>query len=281
MDTATLPSQRKKEKRGELTIFCSYFPGTGKSYAMLEAADKARQAGADVVIGLLSAEQWPETEALAQKFEILPHKTAVYAGQRSDEIDLGACLKRLPQLILIDELSHLNADDSRHAKRYQDIEELLKAGMDVYTTLDVQHIESIQDSVSSILESPIRDRIPDRVFDQAARVEFIDIEPERLRQRFFEQKKEEMISAYSLPRLSALHEIGLRRCADRAALHTLTSHGKKEYCTREHILVCLSSAPSNEKIIRTAARMAGAFRCGFTALFVETKEFQWISQLDK
>lgn len=281
MDTATLPGQRKKEKRGELTIFCSYFPGTGKSYAMLEAADKARQAGADVVIGLLSAEQWPETEALAQKFEILPHKTAVYAGQRSDEIDLGACLKRLPQLILIDELSHLNADDSRHAKRYQDIEELLKAGMDVYTTLDIQHIESIQDSVSSILEAPIRDRIPDRVFDQAARVEFIDIEPERLRQRFFQQKKEEMISAYSLPRLSALHEIGLRRCADRAALHTSTFHGKKEYCTREHILVCLSSAPSNEKIIRTAARMAGAFRCGFTALFVETKEFQWISQPDK
>ncbi len=113
------------------------------------------------MIGLLSAEQWPETEALAQKFEILPHKTAVYAGQRSDEIDLGACLKRLPQLILIDELSHLNADDSRHAKRYQDIEELLKAGMDVYPTLDVQHIESIQDSVSSILESPIRDRIPE------------------------------------------------------------------------------------------------------------------------
>lgn len=279
MGAKMLPDQAGKH--GKLSIFVSYFSGTGKSYAMLEAADRARQAGMDVVIGLLSADQWPGTRALAEKFETLPHKSVVCNGQTSDEIDLDACLKRLPQLILIDDLSHLNMDESRHMKRYQDIEELLKTGVDVYTTLDIQHIESIQDSISSILDAPIRERIPDRIFDQAEQVEFIDIEPEKLQHRLFQQKRGELISNCIMARLSALREIGLRRCADRVALHTSASQGKMEYHTREHILVCLSSAPSNEKIIRTAARMASAFRCGFTALFVETKEFQWISPLNK
>ena len=281
MNTIMPPKQAGKEKQGKLVIFASYFSGTGKSYAMLKAADRARQAGTDVVIGLLSTDQWPETKALAQKFERLPYKTVVYEGQKSDEIDLDACLKRLPELILIDDLSHLNTDDSRHMKRYQDIEELLKAGVNVYTTLDIQHVESIQDAVSSILGAPISERIPDRIFDQAAGVEFIDIEPERLQQRFFQLGKEELISDDALSRLSLLHEIGLRRCADRVSLRTQAPHSRTEYHVQEHILVCLSSAPSNEKIIRTAARMAGAFRCGFTALFVETKEFQRISQPNK
>ena len=197
------------------------------------------------------------------------------------EMDLDACLKRSPELILVDDLSHLNMDDSRHIKRYQDIEELLKAGVDVYTTLNVQHIESIQDTIFSILGSSVVERIPDRVFDQAARVEFVDIEPERLQQRLLQQKQGELLSGCTLSQLSALREIGLRRCADRAALYTQGPQKRMEYRTREHILVCLSSAPSNEKIIRTAARMASAFRCGFTALFVETKEFQWMPQADK
>ena len=158
---------------------------------------------------------------------------------------------------------------------------MLKAGVDVYTTLNVQHIESIQDTIFSILGSSVVERIPDRVFDQAARVEFVDIEPERLQQRLLQQKQGELLSGCTLSQLSALREIGLRRCADRAALYTQGPQKRMEYRTREHILVCLSSAPSNEKIIRTAARMASAFRCGFTALFVETKEFQWMPQADK
>src|SRR5699024_5980624 len=128
---------------------------------------------------------------------------------------------------------------SRHRKRYQDIEELLQAGVDVYTTLDVQHIESIQDTVSSILGTAMSERIPDRVFDRAARVEFIDIEPERLQQRLLQQKKGELLSDYSLLQLHALREVGLRRCADRAALHTQEPRSKAEYHTHEHILVCL------------------------------------------
>lgn len=282
MHTDTRPEQPVgKKKQGKLTIFASYFSGAGKSYAMLEAAERARQAGRDVVIGLPFCEYWPQTLLLTEQFEVLPCKKVIRDGKTDDEMDLDACLKRAPELILVDDISHSNVDDSRHRKRYQDMEELLKAGVDVYTTLNVQHIESIQNSVFSVLGAYVSERIPDRVFDQAAGVEFIDIEPERLQQRLFQQKKEALLSKCTLSQLSALREIGLRRCADRAALQTQDSPRAMEYRTYERILACLSAAPSNEKIIRTAARMASAFRCGFTALFVETKEFQWMPQAEK
>lgn len=280
MDAVASAGQATGRKQGKLTIFASYFSGTGKSYAMLESAREAKQAGLDVAIGILSDTQWPKTTALAETFEVLPCKKVARDGHIADEIDLDACLQRHPQLIVIEDLSHWNADACRHMKRYQDIEELRKAGIDVYTTLDIHHIESIQDTVFSILGTSVPERIPDRVFDQADQVEFIDLEPQRLRQRLMDGQKEELLEGCSLSQLSALREVGLRRCADRAALYT---HEKMqtEYRTHEHILVCLSSAPSNEKIIRTAARMAGAFRCGFTALFVETKAFQWMNARDK
>lgn len=280
MDAVASAGQATGRKQGKLTIFASYFSGAGKSYAMLESAREAKQAGLDVAIGILSDSQWPKTTALAETFEVLPCKKVARDGHIADEIDLDACLQRHPQLIVIEDLSHWNADACRHMKRYQDIEELRKAGIDVYTTLDIYHIESIQDTVFSILGTSVPERIPDRVFDQADQVEFIDLEPQRLRQRLMDGQKEARLEGCSLSQLSALREVGLRRCADRAALYT---HEKMqtEYRTHEHILVCLSSAPSNEKIIRTAARMAGAFRCGFTALFVETKAFQWMNARDK
>ena len=280
MDAVASAGQATGRKQGKLTIFASYFSGAGKSYAMLESAREAKQAGLDVAIGILSDSQWPKTTALAETFEVLPCKKVARDGHIADEIDLDACLQRHPQLIVIEDLSHWNADACRHMKRYQDIEELRKAGIDVYTTLDIHHIESIQDTVFSILGTSVPERIPDRVFDQADQVQFIDLEPQRLRQRLMDGHKETLLEGCSLSQLSALREVGLRRCADRAALYT---HEKMqtEYRTHEHILVCLSSAPSNEKIIRTAARMAGAFRCGFTALFVETKAFQWMNARDK
>lgn len=280
MDAVASAGQATGRKQGKLTIFASYFSGAGKSYAMLESAREVKQAGLDVAIGILSDSQWPKTTALAETFEVLPCKKVARDGHIADEIDLDACLQRHPQLIVIEDLSHWNADACRHMKRYQDIEELRKAGIDVYTTLDIYHIESIQDTVFSILGTSVPERIPDRVFDQADQVEFIDLEPQRLRQRLMDGHKETRLEGCSLSQLSALREVGLRRCADRAALYT---HEKMqtEYRTHEHILVCLSSAPSNEKIIRTAARMAGAFRCGFTALFVETKAFQWMNARDK
>lgn len=273
--------EEQGKKQGKLTIFASYFSGAGKSWAMLKTAQEAKDAGVDVVIGLSPREQWPDTEALAEGFERVLCGPDQPNGQSDDDRNLDACLARRPQLVLIDELSHKNAENSRHKKRYQDIQELLKAGVDVYTTLDIQHIESIQDAVVSILKASIEERIPDHVFDRADQVELIDVEPERLQQRLMRQNRGELGSGCSLSQLSALREVGLRRCADRAALYTRVNHSQTGYRTHEHILVCLSSAPSNEKIIRTAARMAGAFRCGFTALFVETKEFQWITQADK
>ena len=196
-------------------------------------------------------------------------------------MDLDACLKRHPDLILIDDLSHLNADEARHMRRYQDVEELLKAGIDVYTTLDISHIESIQETISSVTGSSVPDRIPDRIFDRAAQVEFVDMEPELLQQRLLQQDRTDLLAGYTVAQLSALREIGLRRCADRAALSVRGPQDKIGYLSHDHILVCLSSSPSNEKIIRTAARMAGAFRCSFTALFVETKAFQWVAKDDK
>lgn len=280
MDAVASAGQATGRKQGKLTIFASYFSGAGKSYAMLESAREAKQAGLDVAIGILSDSQWPKTTALAETFEVLPCKKVARDGHIADEIDLDACLQRHPQLIVIEDLSHWNADACRHMKRYQDIEELRKAGIDVYTTLDIYHIESIQDTVFSILGASVPERIPDRVFDQADQVEFIDLEPQRLRQRLMDGHKEALLEGCSLSQLSALREVGLRRCADRAALYTQEKM-QTEYRTHEHILVCLSSAPSNEKIIRTAARMAGAFRCGFTALFVETKAFQWMNARDK
>ena len=198
-----------------------------------------------------------------------------------EELDLDACLKRHPDLILIDDLSHLNADEARHMRRYQDVEELLKAGIDVYTTLDISHIESIQETISSVTGSSVPDRIPDRIFDRAAQVEFVDMEPELLQQRLLQQDRTDLLAGYTVAQLSALREIGLRRCADRAALSVRGPQDKIGYLSHDHILVCLSSSPSNEKIIRTAARMAGAFRCSFTALFVETKAFQWVAKDDK
>lgn len=185
MGSTESAAQGAGKRQGRLTIFASYFSGAGKSYAMLKAGEQARQAGVDVAAGWLSRDAWPETRALAEQFRTLPRKSRAGDGEAEDGIDLDACLNDRAQLILIDELSHHNGETSRHGERYQDVEELLRAGVDVYTTLDVPHLESVQDAVSSVEEVPVAQRIPDRVFDQAARVEFIDIEPERLRQRLF------------------------------------------------------------------------------------------------
>ena len=272
MDTVVQLQRKGSRSNGTLTIFVGYFSGTGKSYAILQAGQQPKAAGTDAVIGWLSPERWPDTQQLAKGFEMV---------EPSDYLALDACLKRRPQLILIDELFRENGDGSRHRKRYQDVEELLKSGIDVYTTLDIQHIESLQDTISGIFGDTVAQRIPDRVFDRAEQVLFVDIEPETLRQRLQQEKQTQRFSSYSLAQLSALREIALRRCAQRVAAYTRGIHSKNEYRSHEHILACLSAAPSNARIIRTAARMADAFQCGFTALFVETKAFARMAQQDR
>ncbi len=253
--------------RGHLKIFFSYAESIGKTQAMLKAARSVKAQGMDVLIGTIAVHTSGETMALIEKFERL-----CPLNQNGNEtFDLDRALERKPDLILVDELAHSNGAGSRHRRRYQDIDELLKSGIDVYTTVNVGNIESLHDTVTSITGIATWDRIPDSVFDQADQVELIDIEPQELMERLKESGTAD--SFFTVEQLTALREIALRRCADRVRHLADERQKKNSFHTDEHILVCLSSAPSNARIIRTAARMARAFNSQFTALFVETPDF--------
>lgn len=275
---------------GRLKIFFSYAAGAGKTYAMLKAAQGAKKDGIDVVVGYVEHHGCSHTKALLEGLEVIPVSIVQHNGIQRTELDLEAAVKRKPQLLLIDELAHHNVESSRHKRRYQDIQELLAVGIDVYTTVNVQHIESLCDKVAAITGAVARERIPDHIFDEAAQVELVDIEPqelmERLRKRGIEQGAQDQQSLHhfcSEEKLTALREIALRRCADRLnyMAENTKMHHDSVHSVDEHILVCLSSSPTNPKIIRTAARMARAFHGKFTALFVETPAFPAMSEENK
>lgn len=277
-------------KRGKLKIFFGYAAGVGKTYGMLQAAHQAKKRGMDVVAGYIEPHARPQTIALLDGLEQLPVKQIPHGNMTLGEFDIDAALARKPQLILVDEMAHTNAAGCRHTKRYQDVRELLNSGMDVYTTVNVQHIESLNDMVASITGVFVRERIPDSVFDQADQVELVDIEPAELLERLAggdiyreDPAGRGAVHFFTLENLTALREIALRRCADRINLLTENARmqSRSDYHTDEHILVCLSSSPSNGKIIRTAARMARAFRGNFTALFVETPNTTEMKEEDK
>lgn len=173
----TLHKQQEQERCGKLKIFFGYAAGVGKTYTMLEAAHQAKRNGVDVVVGYVERHIRPDTLALLDGLEQLPCREVEYKGVTLKEFDLDAALTRRPELILVDELAHSNAAGCRHAKRYQDIEELLRAGINVYTTVNVQHLESLNDLVASITKVAVSERVPDRVFDSADQVELVDIEP--------------------------------------------------------------------------------------------------------
>lgn len=266
-------------KKGHLKIFFGYAAGVGKTYAMLEAAHQAQKRGVDVVVGYIERHTRPDTLALLEGLEQLPEKVVDYKGIALKELDLDAALKRHPYILLVDELAHSNAAGCRHAKRYQDVEELLRAGINVYTTVNVQHLESLNDLVASITHIAVSERIPDSVFDSADQVELVDIEPDDLIMRLQSGKvyqKQQASRAldhfFTKDNLAALREIALRRTADQLSKKAQKAENETTTKAGEHILTCLSSAPSNAKVIRTAARMAEAFHSGFTALFVETAE---------
>lgn len=267
------------KKKGELKIFFGYAAGVGKTYSMLKAAHRAKQEGVDVVVGYVERHQRPATLALLSGLEQLPCLEMEYRGIQLKEFDLDGALKRKPQLILVDELAHSNAQGCRHTKRYQDVEELLRAGIDVYTTVNVQHVESLNNLVASITGVAVSERVPDHVFNAADQVELVDIDPEELMNRLKEgkiyredQAQRALENFFDKENLTALREIALRKTADW--LNLSAQKTGKEHAARagEHILICLSSAPSNAKVIRTAARMAEAFHSGFTALFVQTPD---------
>ena len=256
----------------------------GKTYAMLEAAHHAKREGIDVVVGYVEPHARPETLALLDGLEVLPTMETDYRGIKLREFDLIGALDRHPQLILVDELAHSNVPGCRHMKRYQDVEELLQAGINVYTTVNVQHLESLNDLVSSITGVVVNERIPDYVFDRASQVELVDIEPSDLEKRLREgkiyraqQAKRALQNFFTTENLAALREIAMRRTADQLNRSAVSKGKEKSAKAGEHILICLSSAPSNAKVIRAAARMSEAFHSGFTALFVQTPETKELS----
>ena len=271
--------QQNNHGQGNLKIFFGYAAGVGKTCAMLKAAHRAKEQGLDVVVGYVERHSRPDTLALLDGLELIPDQIIDYKGIKLKEFDLDAALKRKPRIILVDELAHSNAAGCRHLKRYQDVEELLRAGIDVYTTINVQHLESLNDLVASITHIAVSERIPDSVFDYAEQVELVDIEPDDLIERLQAGKvyrEKQAIRAlenfFTKENLAALREIALRRTADRLNRNAQKEGQDRAARAGEHILICLSGSPSNARVIRTASRMAEAFHSGFTALLVETPE---------
>lgn len=286
-----IQAQEEKVRRrelGQLKIFLGYAAGTGKTFAMLEAARELKKQQVDVVAGYVEPHARPETAALLEGIEQLPFLMMNYKGVKIREFDLDAALKRRPKVILVDELAHSNIQGCRHRKRYQDIEELLEHGINVYTTVNIQHLESLNDNVAGITSIMVRETIPDSVFNRADQVKLVDIEPEELIERMREGKIYQGMQAqralqnfFTRDKLTALREIALRRMADRVnhlAEEEKMLYGDGGFSTGEHVLTCISPAPSNAKVIRTAARLAYAFHAEFTALYVETRYLQNVDE---
>lgn len=260
-----------RQEKGRLKIFFSYAEGSGKTQAMMKAARTEKLQGADVVVGCIAPHTCVSAD-LTDGLELL-------SPDQMPEFDLDRALSRKPDLILLDELAHTNGKGSRHRNRYQDAAELLEAGIDVYTTVNVGNIESLHDRVASVTGTVAWECIPDSVFDNADQVELIDKEPQELMEHLRETETAD--SRLTLEQLSALREIALLRCADRVKQMFDKMRAKRSFHTDERVLACLSSAPSNGRIIRTAARMADAFNGQFIALFVETPDFAATSEENK
>ena len=278
---------KEKEKKGKLCIFLGYAAGVGKTCAMLDAAHELLKEGVDLVSGYIEPHARPETSKREEGLEKVPPLLVPYKGIDLRELNLDAVLRRKPQLVLVDELAHTNAAGMRHRKRYEDIEEILDAGIDVYTTVNIQHLESLNDIVGSITGIHVRERVPDKIFDSANQVKLVDIEPDILIERLKEGKIYKAVQAeralqnfFAKDKLIALREIALRRMADKVNRLAILEHIQNEsgengeYYQGEHIMTCISAAPSCKKVIRSASRMAYAFHAKFTALYVETTALQ-------
>jgi two-component system sensor histidine kinase KdpD len=277
---AQLKSEEAQQARGRLKIFLGYAAGVGKTYAMLEAAHQRKAEGVDVVIGYVETHRRSETEALVAGLEIIPRHRIDYRGITLEEMDVDAVLARHPQLALVDELAHTNAAGSRHPKRFQDVEELLAAGIDVYSTLNIQHLESLNDVVSQITNVVVRETIPDRVLDEVSEIELIDLPPDELLTRLREGKvyvPEQAARAieefFRKGNLTALRELTMRRAAERvddqmrSYMRTRSIPGP--WAARERLLVCVTSHPLSERLVRAARRLADELNAPWTVLHVE------------
>ncbi|HVW57718.1 MAG TPA: sensor histidine kinase KdpD [Rhizobiaceae bacterium] len=280
-DPEALLDEAARETRGHLKIFLGAAPGVGKTYEMLLSAAARRREGVDVVIGVVETHGRAETEALVAGFEALPRKSVEYKGRRLQEMDLDGLLARRPQLALVDELAHTNAPGSRHPKRYLDVEDLLAAGIDVYTTVNIQHVESLNDVVQQITRIHVHETVPDAFLDRADEIEVIDITPADLMQRLREgkiyvpQTAERALAHYFSPgNLTALRELALRRTAERVDQQLLThmqAHAiPGPWAAGERVLVVVNEHPKATALVRYARRMAERLQGPWTALYVET-----------
>lgn len=269
--------------RGRLKLFFGASPGVGKTYAMLEAARQRRREGREVVAGLVETHGRVDTEALVEGLEILPRKEILYKGVVLREFDLDAALKRRPRLILVDELAHTNAEGLRHAKRWQDVEELLDAGIDVYTTLNVQHWESLNDVVAQITGVSIRETVPDNFLDRADEIELVDLAPEDLLKRLREGKvyRGEVAGRaaenfFRPGNLIALRELALRHAAERVDAQMRAFKERhaigEAWAVGERLLVGVTGSPMSARLVRAAGRLAARLRTPWIAAHVETPD---------
>lgn len=278
---ARVHAEEARTRRGRLKIFFGYAAGVGKTFAMLEAARREKAEGVDMVVGYVEPHGRKETEALLDGLEALPTRGVPYHGVTLREFDLDAALARRPRLILVDELAHTNAEGSRHAKRWQDVEELLEAGCDVWSTLNVQHVESLNDVVAQVSGVVVRETLPDAVLERADEIELIDITPEGLIDRLREgkvyvqsQAERALVNFFQKGNLSALRELALRQAAarlrrdvDRARLERAAPG---PWATSDRLLVCAGPSPTSARLIRTAKRMAAASGGDWLAVAVDT-----------
>ena len=278
---ALLEAARREERRvGKLRIFVGAAPGVGKTYEMLQQAHARRKDGYDVVVGVVETHGRRDTETLLEGLEVIPRKRIEYKAQLLEEMDLDAVIARHPQIALVDELAHTNADGSRHPKRYLDVEELMSYGIDVYTTVNIQHIESLNDVVAQITHVRVRETVPDAVFDRADAVELVDLTPDDLIQRlkegkvYFPKQAERALEHFFSPaNLTALRELALRRTAERVdeqLLSEMQAHAiQGPWPAGERIVVCISEDPRCAGLVRYAKRLADRLHGPWIALYVE------------
>jgi two-component system sensor histidine kinase KdpD len=285
-------ARREESASGKLKIFVGAAPGVGKTYEMLQSAHARRKAGIDVVVGFVETHGRAETEALVRGLEVVPRKRLDYRGQIVEEMDLDAVIARHPKIALVDELAHTNASLCRHPKRYLDVEELLSHGIDVYTAVNIQHIESLNDVVAQITHVRVRETVPDSIFDRADAIELIDLTPDDLIQRLREGKvyvpkqAERALEHYFSPgNLTALRELALRRTAERVDEQLLTHMQANAiagpWAAGERILVCVSEDPRAAGLVRYTKRLADRLHAPFTAISIETRRSLQLSDQER
>ena len=287
-----LLEQANKEGRGKLRIFVGAAPGVGKTFEMLTQGRYRRLEGVDTVIGVVETHGRMETEALTKGFEIVPKKRGLYKGRVVAEMDLDAILQRKPALVLVDELAHTNVEGSRHPKRYLDVEELLAAGIDVFTTVNIQHIESLNDVIAQITRIRVRETVPDSVLDQADEIELVDLTADDLLKRLREgkvyikaQAERALDHFFSPGNLTALRELALRKVAqhvDRDMVDYMQAHAiGGPWPASERILACISEHPSSAELVRRTRRIAAALKAEWTALYIEGPRHVTLSETGK